>query len=77
MDFIEIYHFLFETYAGNGIMIGAGIVLSLLICVILEFRTRKVYHNHEVDPDEDVWSIFDDEDEDEDKAQAKGKEEHK
>lgn len=58
MDFYEIYHFLFETYAGIGVMVGAGILLSLIVCVIFEFRTRKLYRNHEVNPDEDEWSIF-------------------
>ncbi len=58
MDFYEMYHFLFETYAGIGVMVGAGILLSLIVCVIFEFRTRKLYRNHEVNPDEDEWSIF-------------------
>lgn len=58
MDFYEIYHFLFETYAGIGVMVGAGIVISLLVCVIFEFKTRKLYRNHEIDDEEDEWSIF-------------------
>lgn len=59
MDFNEIYHFLFETYAGIGVLVGAGLILSVIICVILEFRTRKLYKNHE--PAEDEWSLFYDE----------------
>lgn len=59
MDLAETYHFLFETYAGIGILVGAGIVLSILACVIFEFRTRKLYRNHE--PAEDEWSLFYDE----------------
>lgn len=62
MDFGALYHFLFETYAGIGCLIGAGLVLSLIACVIMERRTRKLYSNHEAD--EDDWSFFDDEDED-------------
>ncbi len=56
MDFAEIYHFLFESYAGIGILVGAGLIISILLCVIFEFRTRKLYRNHE--PAEDEWSLF-------------------
>ncbi len=59
MDFAEIYHFLFESYAGIGILVGAGLIISILLCVIFEFRTRKLYRNHE--PAEDEWSLFYDE----------------
>ncbi len=59
MDLNELYHFLFETYPGIGILVGAGLILSILVCVILEFRTRKLYRNHE--PAEDDWSLFYDE----------------
>ena len=61
MDFGELYHLLFETYLGIGILVGAGIVISLLVCVILEIKTRKVYHNHELDPEQDEWAIFEEE----------------
>ena len=61
MDFNEIYHLLFETYAGIGILVGAGIVISLLVCVLLEIKTRKVYRNHEADPEQDEWALFEDE----------------
>ena len=59
MDFAEIYHFLFESYMGIGIVVGAGLIISILLCVIFEFRTRKLYRNHE--PAEDEWSLFYDE----------------
>lgn len=59
MDIAELYHFLFETYAGIGVLVGAGIVLSILVCIIFEFRTRKLYRNHE--PNDDEWSLFYDE----------------
>lgn len=55
----DLYHFLFETYAGIGILIGAGIIISLILCVIFEVKTRKLYHNHEPQED-DEWSFFDD-----------------
>ncbi len=71
MDAAELYHFLFETYAGIGILVGAGIVISIIVCVIFEFRTRKIYRNHEVNPDEDEWSIFADDTEDEEEEAGK------
>ena len=65
MDMGEIYHFLFETMPGIGCLIGAGLVLSVIACVIMERRTRKQFKNHE--KTEDDWSLFDDDDEDEGK----------
>lgn len=62
MDFGEIYHFLFETYAGIGCLVGIGIVASILVSIILERRTRKVYRNHK--KNEDDWSFFDDDEDD-------------
>ena len=61
MDIYQIYHFLFETMPGIGVLIGIGIVLSLIVCVVLERKTRKIYKNHE--KSEDDWSLFDDEEE--------------
>lgn len=63
MDIMEIYHFLFETMPGIGVLIGAGIVLSLLVCIVLERKTRKQFKNHAKTADD--WSLFDDDDEDE------------
>lgn len=64
MDIAELYHFLFETYAGIGVLVGAGIILSIIVSIIFEIRTRKLYKNHERTGN-DEWSIFgDDEDED-------------
>ncbi len=60
MEIQELYHLLFETYAGIGILVGAGIVLSLIACVIFEFRTRKIYKNHVPDPEDDEWSLLED-----------------
>ncbi|MEF9876244.1 MAG: DUF6724 family protein [Gordonibacter sp.] len=64
MDFGSIYHFLFETFAGVGVLVGIGLVVSLIACVIMERRTRKQFANHEKTKDD--WSFFDD-DEDNDK----------
>lgn len=61
MDFEAIYSFLFDSYAGIGILIGAGLVISLIANFIMERRTRKVYKNHEKKADD--WSLFDDDDE--------------
>ena len=61
MDASGIYHFLFETYAGMGVLFGVTIVICLIACVIMEWRTRKIYVNHE--KTEDDWSFFDDDDE--------------
>lgn len=72
MDFNEIYHLLFETYAGIGILVGAGLVISIIVSIIFEFRTRKLYRNHEIPEDEDEWSIFADE-----VAEAEAEEEKK
>lgn len=66
MDASELYHFLFETYAGMGILFAATIVICLCACVIMERRTRKIYVNHE--KTEDDWSFFDDDDEEENES---------
>lgn len=63
MDIGELYHFLFETVPGIGVLVGAGIVISFVVCIILERKTRRLYKNHE--KTEDDWSLFDDDDEDE------------
>ncbi len=63
MDINELYHFLFETMPGMGILIGAGIVLSIIACIILERKTRKQFKNHAKTKDD--WSLFDDDDEEE------------
>lgn len=63
MDFEALYHFLFESFAGIGVLVGCGLVISIIACVIMEKRTRKVYKNHEKTADD--WSLFDDDDEEE------------
>ena len=57
MEFDEIYHFLFETYWGIGVLVGTGIVLSIIVSFLLEIRTRKMFKDHELDP-VDEWSII-------------------
>ncbi|WP_338070807.1 DUF6724 family protein [Adlercreutzia muris] len=58
MNFEEIYHFLFETMPGIGVLVGIGLLASIIVCVILERKTRKQFKNHE--KTEDDWSLFDD-----------------
>lgn len=54
MDLAAIYHFIFETYAGIGCLIGAGIIISIIAAVISERKTRKVYRDRGARPkDED------------------------
>ena len=60
MDFAEIYHFLFETYAGIGVLVGISLVLCIIIAFILELRTRKTFVDRGERPEDDEWSIFDD-----------------
>lgn len=56
MDLAAIYHFLFETYAGIGCLVGAGILISIVAAIISERKTRKVYRDRGERPesDEDV-----------------------
>ena len=63
MDFAALYHFLFETMPGIGILVGGGLLVSVIVCLILERKTRKQFKNHE--KTEDDWSLFDDDEEDE------------
>ena len=66
MDFEQIYHFLFQTYGGIGCVVGAGIVICLIACIIMERRTRKLFVDRPKSKDE--WSLFDDDDEDEENS---------
>ncbi len=69
MDAGAIYHFLFETYTGIGILVAAGLVISLILCVIMERKTRSVYKDRGPKTD-DEWSLFDDDDDDEEEEEA-------
>lgn len=56
MDLAGIYHFIFETYAGIGCLVGAGIIISVIAAFISERKTRKVFRDRgerpSVDEDE-------------------------
>ncbi|MDO4442282.1 MAG: hypothetical protein Q4B69_00175 [Slackia sp.] len=63
MDFQSIYHFLFETFAGIGILIAAGLVISVIACLIMEWKTRRTFKDRgPVEDDDDDFTFFDDED---------------
>jgi len=66
MDFSELYHFFFETYAGIGVLIGVSLVLCIIIAAVLELRTRKKFVDRGPRPEdeEDEWSLFDDDESD-------------
>ena len=66
MDFGELYTFLFETYAGMGVLIAVFLVACIILAAVLEVRTRKTYVDRGEPTDEDEWSIFGDDDDDED-----------
>ena len=57
MDLAELYHFLFETMPGIGVLVGACLILSLLVCIFWERRTRKMFRDRPVEDDE--WAIDD------------------
>ena len=52
MDLAEIYHFIFETYAGIGCLVGAGIVISIIAAVISERKTRRVVRDRGERPED-------------------------
>ncbi len=72
MDAGAIYHFLFETYTGIGILVAAGLVISLILCVIMERKTRSVYKDRGPKTD-DEWSLFDDDDDEEEEETVPAK----
>lgn len=73
MSVEELYHFLFETIPGIGILVGAGLVISIICCFIFEVRTRKRFRNHEA-AEVDEWSILDDDEDEEEERESDEKE---
>ncbi len=41
INFDEIYHFLFETVNGVIILMCLSLVICIIACVIMEFRTKR------------------------------------
>ena len=66
MDFGEIYHFLFETYLGIGVLVAISLVVCIIVAAIMEVRTRKTYVDRGPREEEDEWALFDDDDDEED-----------
>ena len=62
MDFNAIYDFLFNSMQGIGLLVLLGMVISVIAAVLLEWKTRRRYKNHEV-LEEDAWASFDDDEE--------------
>lgn len=62
MDAAELYHFLFETPTGVGILVVACLVLCTIVAAVLELRTRKTFKDRGPRPDDDGWN-FDEEEE--------------
>ena len=64
MNFDELYNFFFQSYAGIGCLVGIVLVISLLLCFVMERRTRKRFADRK--KTEDDRPLFDD---DEDEAE--------
>ncbi|MBM7000359.1 hypothetical protein I3I95_09590 [bacterium] len=63
---MEIINFLFSTTTGITILFFGGMVLFVIIALVAERKTHKMYYNHpEEKEDEDEWE-WDDDDDDED-----------
>lgn len=66
MNGAELYHFLFETYQGIGVLVLISLVICIILAAILEVHTRKKFVDRGPDEDDDEWTAFDDDDDDED-----------
>lgn len=61
MDVVEVYHFLFETVPGIGVLVAIGLGLSIVLSAIFEVRIRKRYRFRNTAPDgapEEDWETF-------------------
>lgn len=54
-----IYHFLFQTYQGVGVLFLAAMIVCLIACIIMERRTRKQFVDRPAQPDD--WDYSEDE----------------
>lgn len=64
MDFNAIYHFLFESFAGIGVLVLAILLISILACVIMEWKTRRTFKDRGPAEDDDDFMFFDDDEDD-------------
>ncbi len=67
---MQFFYWLFNEPAGVAVLVFGGMVLFVIIALIAEHRTHKMFYNHEPEEDEDDWESddddWDDEDEDDD-----------
>lgn len=64
----DIYHFLFETFAGIAILVGVAIVASIVACAVMERRYKKAMREKQAAlaaQEEAEWNFDDDEEESE------------
>ena len=52
----EALAFLFETIPGMGILIGSVFVISFIVCIIMERKTKKTFVERATT--EDDWEYF-------------------
>ena len=64
MDFNAIYHFLFESFAGIGVLVLAILLISVLACVNMEWKTRRTFKDRGPAEDDDDFMFFDDDEDD-------------
>ena len=64
MDFNAIYHFLFESFAGIGVLVLAILLISVLASVIMEWKTRRTFKDRGPAEDDDDFMFFDDDEDD-------------
>lgn len=63
MDFQALYHFLFESFEGIAVLVLLGLVISIIACLIMEWKTRRVFKDRGPADDDDDFLFFDDEEE--------------
>lgn len=49
----EVGKFLFESYTGIIVLIVSCLLITLLISILLEFKTRKQFVDHPIEESED------------------------
>lgn len=60
-SFNNIIDWLFNDRIGVFVLLGGGVILTLLIAYLLEKGMRKQFYNHKKSPDD--WDLFDSDDE--------------
>lgn len=67
---MEFINFLFNTPTGVAILIFGGMFVFVIIAIVAERKTHKMFYNHEPEEDDweddDDWDWDDDDDEDDD-----------